>query len=76
MCVCVRVCLCRCVCAHVHVCVCVYKMGYKHHISYLNSNDLEIHILHVLQFLLCIFQRNTQQHTDALSNGTYLLSSN
>lgn len=41
-----------------------------------NSNDLEIHILHVLQFLLCIFQRNTQQHTDAPSNGTYLLSSN
>lgn len=30
----------------------------------------------MLQFLLRILQRNTQQHTDAPSDCTYLLSSN
>lgn len=42
----------------------------------IHKANSEIRILHVFQFLLCIFQRNTQQDTDAPSNGTYLLSSN
>ena len=47
--------------------------------SHQNSSDVECKIrclLHVLQFLLRIFQGNTQQHADSPSNGAYLLSSN